>query len=561
MPDVSRLPTSEAPPMLSTPDTRIFEENVSPDCSRISPTSDKELHDVYEIERTAAELWQGQWTRIALQFPDHLLVDAPRVSRALSQQLRDIAISDQEPPTGDTNRINTDGIVKPSRATRSRIFVLADTSYGACCVDEVAAEHADADVVVHYGRACLSPTTRLPVVYSYTHQPFANDAAIRAFCQKYPDLNERVILMADLPYQWCLQRLSDGLQSLGYINLFTTSVVQDAQSPLPNRTTPSKTSNDSLQNWSLYHISEPTPSLLLTLASRVRSITFYPIGNTATPVPQQALEATTAASLRRRYALLTSLAIVPIFGILVNTLSVRNYMQILRHVKHIIAAAGKASYTFVVGKVNAAKVANFSEVGGWVVIGCWESSLFEAKDFWRPIITPFELELALQRDDQRQWTGEWSSNYEDLLRTENTRKRPDRLKASGETFDDSRQPRDSEELDPEEESAPPEYDLRTGRYVSHGITMGQVVSLKDQERDAADAESSSSVTRRPEGDLIHGNHISPAAQYLQTQRTWQGLGSDFNSTSQSDLATGAVIEQGRHGIARGYRHQQDPTPR
>jgi diphthamide biosynthesis enzyme Dph1/Dph2-like protein len=26
-----------------------------------------------------------------------------------------------------------------------------------CCVDEVAAEHINADVVIHYGRACISP--------------------------------------------------------------------------------------------------------------------------------------------------------------------------------------------------------------------------------------------------------------------------------------------------------------------------------------------------------------------------------------------------------------------
>jgi diphthamide biosynthesis protein 2 len=25
-----------------------------------------------------------------------------------------------------------------------------------CCVDEVAAQHVDADAVVHYGRACMS---------------------------------------------------------------------------------------------------------------------------------------------------------------------------------------------------------------------------------------------------------------------------------------------------------------------------------------------------------------------------------------------------------------------
>jgi diphthamide biosynthesis protein 2 len=42
------------------------------------------------------------------------------------------------------------------KKTGSSIFILADTSYGACCVDEVAAEHVDADLIVHYGRSCMS---------------------------------------------------------------------------------------------------------------------------------------------------------------------------------------------------------------------------------------------------------------------------------------------------------------------------------------------------------------------------------------------------------------------
>ncbi len=47
-------------------------------------------------------------------------------------------------------------------------YILADTSYGGCCVDEVAAKHVDADLVVHYGHACLSATARLPVIYVFT---------------------------------------------------------------------------------------------------------------------------------------------------------------------------------------------------------------------------------------------------------------------------------------------------------------------------------------------------------------------------------------------------------
>jgi diphthamide biosynthesis enzyme Dph1/Dph2-like protein len=47
-------------------------------------------------------------------------------------------------------------------------------------------------------------------------------------------------------------------------------------------------------------------------------------------------------------------------------------------------------------KHSPAKIANFSDIGGWAVIGRWESSLVDSKEFYRPIITPFELELALQ---------------------------------------------------------------------------------------------------------------------------------------------------------------------
>jgi diphthamide biosynthesis protein 2 len=52
---------------------------------------------------------------------------------------------------------------KEKEEVEERLYILADSSYGTYCVDEVAAEHVDADVV-HYGRSCQSPPSRLPVV-------------------------------------------------------------------------------------------------------------------------------------------------------------------------------------------------------------------------------------------------------------------------------------------------------------------------------------------------------------------------------------------------------------
>ena len=57
------------------------------------------------------------------------------------------------------------------------------------------------------------------------------------------------------------------------------------------------------------------------------------------------------------------------------------------------------------------------------------------------------------------------------------------------------------------------------------------------------------------GDVVHvGGVASPGAEFLREKRTWQGLGSDFETAYQEDAQgrAGARVEQGRSGIARGY---------
>ena len=68
-------PTLETAPVLSTPDTHIFEDPTPAiDYSRIARLSDEQIQLTYEIERTVGEIRAGRWTRVALQFPDQMLV-------------------------------------------------------------------------------------------------------------------------------------------------------------------------------------------------------------------------------------------------------------------------------------------------------------------------------------------------------------------------------------------------------------------------------------------------------------------------------------------------------
>lgn len=596
-------------PILSTPAEHILQEPTPQivQSREQGVLSEEQLYLQYEIKRTISEIRAGQWKRIALQFPDDMLVDAPRVF----ERLRDGLKHERAARAAAAASENED---EKNDEKEEKLCILGDTSYGSCCVDEVAAEHTDADVVVHYGRACLSPTARLPVIYVFTAKSLHLDAVVASFKETYPPSSraeEKVCLMADIPYSHHLDELHRRLtEEEGYGHIFKTSIIHDPASLIPNRTTPVTTTGGggggegggsdeaataALKEYSIFHISEPPTSLLLILSSRIKSLHIFPTtpassssspssSSSSPPPPTHLASTTTTPLLRRRYALITRLSTIPIFGILINTLSVSHYLQALQHCQRIISASGKKSYTFVVGKINAAKLANFAEIGGWVVIGCWESSLLEngSKEFFRPVITPWELEVALMRDGERVWGGEWVGDFGEVLeRGKGKKKKFEDGDGDGEHESPTKEEIEEEESSSDSESSPPDFDLRTGQYVSHSRPMGRRRQQHSQPNPQLPStttttqlthlpKTSSALTTTP----FHINgHLSPAAEYLSSQRTWTGLGSDFSHSSlashhadadadgasiayerdENGKIRGAEMEEGRKGVAKGYR--------
>ncbi|KAJ6437381.1 diphthamide biosynthesis protein 2 [Purpureocillium lavendulum] len=537
-----------APPVLSTPDDHILDVPAANSVTT-STLSDDALRSTYEVARTVGDILQGGWSRIALQFPDHMLVDAPRVAEALGVEL-----AERQPKSDPQTQPPT-----------PRIHILADTSYSACCVDEVAAEHAEAEVVVHYGRTCLSPTSRLPVVYVYTSHALDHAVTLDKFAAEFPDTAAKVVVMADLTYQDHVETLVAELRERGYVNVLATEVVHDPAAVIPNRTISSAELDDeSIRQHSLFHISDPPAALLLALQSRFASL--HVLSTSSSPTMDNPT-LRTMGLLRRRFARVLSLASAGVVGILVNTLSVSNYLSSVDVLREKIARAGKKSYTVVVGKLNPAKLANFAEIEGWVVIGCWESGLVEEDaGYWRPVITPFEMEVALMSEEERTWSGEWWAGIEKLQ----IDKPDNESRHKGEDGQIVLEDGEGDEGGVDgDESLPPQFDLRTGKLVSHSRPMQLTVrsastATGDGEAKAGESENGerapktgSALTRRTAGELASINGVaSPGAEYLRSKRTWQGLGSDFEAAEASTL-----VEEGRTGLARGYTVGDDESRR
>lgn len=96
------------------------------------------FEDDYEIASVAAWSVRRGLTRVALQFPPSLLAASPRVVRALEARACGAA----------------------------RFFVLGDTAFAPCCVDEVGAAHYGADGVARWGPSCLTSARTLPAFHA-----------------------------------------------------------------------------------------------------------------------------------------------------------------------------------------------------------------------------------------------------------------------------------------------------------------------------------------------------------------------------------------------------------
>lgn len=135
-------------PDFSTPAEHAFEEKpVENDEGHplSTSTADLSLAQRYSIASTLDHILSNEkYKTIALQFPDDLLSDSVLVYRMLMKGLKE----------ADESRA---GSSSSSQDTFTRqCFVLGDSTYGSCCPDVLSSLHLPADLLVHYGHACLT---------------------------------------------------------------------------------------------------------------------------------------------------------------------------------------------------------------------------------------------------------------------------------------------------------------------------------------------------------------------------------------------------------------------
>jgi 2-(3-amino-3-carboxypropyl)histidine synthase len=175
VPHATAAPASAAaaaPAAAATAGPRRFVRQQVPDEVLLDPKLNTALSALpanynFEIHKTVWRLRQAGARRVALQFPEGLLMYACVIADILQDHAGGLmserslgggAVSrHHQPPGSDLLSRNYLNLPPPppqhmhTRKGADHVFVMGDVTYGACCIDDYSAAALGADFLVHYG--------------------------------------------------------------------------------------------------------------------------------------------------------------------------------------------------------------------------------------------------------------------------------------------------------------------------------------------------------------------------------------------------------------------------
>ncbi|GAQ78942.1 Diphthamide biosynthesis protein [Klebsormidium nitens] len=313
-----------------------------------------------EIPKTVWRLKQAKAKTVALQFPEGLLMYATTIADILERF-----------------------------AGVEHCLVLGDVTYGACCVDDFSAGALGADFLVHYGHSCLVPVdvTSIPCLYVFVD--IAIDTAhlvstVKLNFARGADL----VLAGTIQFAAAVQAARGALAED-----FPSLVVPQAKPLSPGEvlgcTAPVLASKadaivfvaDGRFHLEAIMIANPTvPAYRYDPYSKVLTIEEYDhLGMRR--ARRRAIEASWRAKR---------------FGVVLGTLGRQGNPRILTHVETRLRTRGLDYVVLLVSELNPAKVQRFKgSVDAWVQIACPRLSIDWGEAFDAPLLTPYELEVAL----------------------------------------------------------------------------------------------------------------------------------------------------------------------
>lgn len=313
----------------------------------------------FEIYKSVWKIKSSGSKRVALQFPEGLLIYACVISDIIKQ------------------------------FTGAETLIMGDVTYGACCVDDFTAKALGADFMIHYGHSCLIPisaTEGIQMLYVFVDIKIDNVHFVETVKYNFqPDT--RLALVSTIQFVATLQGVAKELRE-------TFSVVIPQVKPLsPGEilgcTSPKLEDVDALiyLGDGRFHLES-----IMIANPHVSAYRYDPYSKVFS---HEKYDHSKMHAIRQKAISVAREA--ETVGIILGTLGRQGSPKILETLKESLKSQGKKYIIVLLSEIFPDKLKLFLTVDAWVQIACPRLSIDWGMAFEKPVLTPYEMSVALQQ--------------------------------------------------------------------------------------------------------------------------------------------------------------------
>ncbi|KAK9838131.1 hypothetical protein WJX81_003166 [Elliptochloris bilobata] len=313
----------------------------------------------FEIHKTVWRIRQAGAKRVALQFPEGLLMFA-------------FVIAD----------------ILESHAGTEHCLVLGDVAYGACCVDDLSAGALGAQLLVHYGHSCLVPVseTTVPCMYVFVDikvdVPHLVDTVRLNF-----QTGSRLAMAGTIQFAASLQ-----LARRQLADVFPALAVPQAKPLSPGEVLGCTAPVVAGGVDAIVFVADGRFHLEAIMIANP-DIPAYRYDPYARVLTRETYDQAGMRAVRR--AAVEAACGARVWGLVLGMLGRQGNPRVLRHLQAVLEKLGLEHVVVLLSEVAPAKLARLAGPEAWVQVACPRLSIDWGEGFALPTLTPFEALVAL----------------------------------------------------------------------------------------------------------------------------------------------------------------------
>jgi len=337
----------------------------------------------FEIHKTIWRLRTGNVSRLALQFPEGLLLYATTLA----------------------------DIFKVFVPSIKDVVILGDVTYGACCVDDYAATALGCDFLVHYGHSCLVPVsmTTCKTLYVFVDILFDEEHLVQSIRKNFPNRTDKIALAGTIQFASAIGKVRETLRP--FYECFDVGRTKPlSPGEVLGCTAPSLGDGEVMgarRGDSMGEEGKKAHDAIVFVADGRFHLEAMMIANPNVPayrydpyervLTREYYDHVGMQNVRKSMILRAKKA--KKFGLILGTLGRQGNPAVLARLERLFESRNKETVVFLISEISPERIASLSENGGidaFVQVACPRLSIDWGEAFIVPVLTPYEAYICLE---------------------------------------------------------------------------------------------------------------------------------------------------------------------